>query len=186
MSLALNANHLVGIMTSMTRTTRTDLGPDLTVDNELRPGDLGRIVEQHGRLYDIEYGLDRRFETYVAAGVADAASTAADPAPRFWIVRERGQFAGCVAMTTAEAGVGQFRWFLLEPHLRSRGLGAMLMNETMSHAADVGYERVFLWTFDALEAAAALYRRHGFVETERHSGEPWGVPVVEVRYERMC
>jgi GNAT superfamily N-acetyltransferase len=157
---------------------------EITIDSVLRAGELGCIVEQHGRLYRAEYGLDHRFEAYVAAGVGEAALVAGELAPRFWIVRERERFAGSVAMCHPEQGLARFRWFLLEPHLRGRGLGERLMRATLEHAEQRECARVQLSTFDALEAAAKLYRRHGFVEVERRPGTPWGPPLVEVFYER--
>jgi GNAT superfamily N-acetyltransferase len=157
---------------------------EITIDTIVRAGELGCIAEQHGRLYRAEYGLDHRFEAYVAKGVGEAALVEGELAPQFWIVREHGRFVGSAAVCRPSPELAQFRWFLLEPHLRGRGLGERLMRECLAHA-DARYgARVVLWTFDALHAAAALYRRHGFVEAERKPGAPWGPPVVEVRYER--
>jgi GNAT superfamily N-acetyltransferase len=155
----------------------------VTIDTRVRAGELGCIAEQHGRLYRAEYGLDHRFEAYVAIGVGEAALVEGELAPRFWIVRERERFAGSVAMCHPEPDVAQFRWFLLEPHLRGLGLGEDLMRRTLEYARARHCRKVLLWTFDALAAAAKLYRRHGFVETERRPGTPWGPPVIEVRYD---
>jgi GNAT superfamily N-acetyltransferase len=155
----------------------------ITIDTSVRAGELGCIAEQHGRLYRAEYGLDHRFEAYVAKGVGEAALVEGELAPRFWIVREHDRFAGSVAMCHPARGLAQFRWFLLEPHLRGRGLGEELMRRTLDYARAAECRAVHLWTIDALAAAAKLYRRHGFVETERTPGAPWGPPVVEVRYD---
>lgn len=158
--------------------------PDITIDDELRDGDLGRIVEQHGRLYRAEYGLDHRFEAYVARGVGEAALVEGELRPRFWFVRKDGVMAGSAAISRPSVEHAQFRWFLLEPAVRGRGLGDELMRRALDHAIASGCTRVSLWTFDALTAAAHLYRRHAFAEVERKPGAPWGPPVVEVRYER--
>jgi GNAT superfamily N-acetyltransferase len=100
----------------------------VTIDSELCAGDLGRIVEQHGRVYRAEHGYD---------------SSA-----------------------------------------RGRGLGRRLLDAALAHSAEVGFERVFLWTVTGLEASADLYRRAGFVEVEpRAPAAPWGVEVTEVRFE---
>jgi GNAT superfamily N-acetyltransferase len=175
----------------------------VSVDSELRPGDVGAIVEQHGRLYRAEYQLDERFEAYVAAGVAAAVAVRAgagtadevnatagceddrpDPPARFWLVREGDRLMGSAAVCSAPAGWGQFRWFLLEPSIRGQGIGAQLLDLAVEHSRAVGYRALFLWTFDALETAARLYRRAGFVETQRlPESARWGGHIVEVRYD---
>jgi GNAT superfamily N-acetyltransferase len=174
----------------------------VSIDSDLRPGDMGAIVEQHGRLYRAEYQLDERFEAYVAAGVAAAVGVRAgattvdtvdavagedhqpDPAARFWLVREGDRVMGSAAVCSTGAGWGQFHWFLLAPSIRGRGIGAQLLDLALEHSRAVGYRGVFLWTFDALETAARLYRRAGFVETERlPETRRWGAPVTEVRYD---
>ena len=157
---------------------------DVTIDSELRAGDLGRIVAQHGRVYRAEHGFDERFEAYVAAGLAQAVLSREPPGARFWIVRREDEFLGSAAVCPAGRGTGQFRWFPLEPALRGMGLGRRLLDAALEHCADVGFERVFLWTVTGLDASATLYRRAGFAETERRPlAAPWGVPVTEVRWE---
>lgn len=156
---------------------------EITVDHDVRAGELGEIVAQHGRIYRAEYGLDHRFEAYVAKGVGDAALISGELAPRFWLVRAGDKLVGSAAVCRPEATVGQFRWFLLDAEVRGRGLGGRIMRETIAWAREVGCTRMLLWTYEGLDAAAKLYRRHGFVETERVPGSPWGPPVVEQRYD---
>jgi hypothetical protein len=42
---------------------------------------------------------------------------------------------------------------------------------------------VYLWTIDALTAAAHVYRSAGLRVTEWNAGVRWGVQVVEERYD---
>jgi len=42
---------------------------------------------------------------------------------------------------------------------------------------------VFLWTFSELEAAAYLYRSHGFKLTEEKTHVIWGREITEQRYD---
>jgi GNAT superfamily N-acetyltransferase len=157
---------------------------ELTVDNELRAGDIGEMVALHGRLYRQEYGYDHRFEAYVAAGIADALLAEAVPPPRFWLVRHGGELAGSAAVCTKSCGVAQFRWFLLAPVARSKGLGRSLLAECLAHCRASGYRKALLWTVDGLAAAKTLYLAEGFTETRRcPATDPWGVPVTEVRYD---
>jgi GNAT superfamily N-acetyltransferase len=156
----------------------------VTIDSDLLAGDLGRIVEQHGRVYRTEHGYDRRFEGYVAAGIAAAVLSDERPSPRFWIVRRGDEFLGSAAVCPAGPGTGQFRWFLLERSVRGLGLGRRLLEAALEHSAQAGFDRVVLWTVTGLDASADLYRRAGFVEVERRPpAAPWGVEVTEVRWE---
>ena len=72
----------------------------MRIRGELRPGDLGAILAQHGRLYAEEYGVDSRFEAMVAESIAEAAARRF-PRERegIWIVEDGGQHAGSLGLT---------------------------------------------------------------------------------------
>ena len=156
---------------------------DPVIRRELRPGDLGAIIEHHGRIYAREHGLDSSFEAHVAASVARAALRGF---PReteaFWIVERAGAHAGSLALTDEGEGEACVRWFLLDRELRGEGLGRRLVGELMERAGDAGYARVVLETFSDLRAAAHLYRERGFELVWAETGPRWGRP--ELTYQR--
>ena len=47
-----------------------------------------------------------------------------------------------------------------------------------------GHHRVYLTTFAGLDAARALYERHGFRLVEEGEDTTWGVKVTEQLFER--
>src|SRR5919204_629699 len=143
----------------------------LSIRRELRPGDLGAIIEHHGRAYAREYGLDSGMEAHVAAAVA---RTALRGFPReteaIWIVEHNGKHAGSLAMTDEGEGTACVRFFLLDPELRGKGLGRKLLDTARAH----GFVRAVLKPFSALPAAARLYREHGFRVVSVETGPRWG------------
>jgi ribosomal protein S18 acetylase RimI-like enzyme len=153
----------------------------VTLRTDLRPGDFGSIVHLHGVVYAREYGFDHTFEAYVAGPLAEFVLSST-PGGRLWVAEREGRVVGCVAVVPASPGVGQLRWFLVEPAARGCGLGKRLLEEAVSFCRQAGYGSVILWTVSAL-TAAALYRSAGFCKVEERPGRRWGVEVVEERYE---
>jgi GNAT superfamily N-acetyltransferase len=155
----------------------------ISIRRELRPGDLGAIIEHHGRAYAREYGLDSGMEAHVAAAVA---RTALRGFPReteaIWIVEHDGRHAGSLAMTDEGEGTACVRFFLLDPDLRGKGLGRKLFGELLDAARAHGFQRAVLETFSDLTAAAHLYREHGFREVSAETGPRWGR--AELTYQR--
>ena len=151
------------------------MSSDPSIRRELRPGDLGAIVAHHGRVYAEEYRLDATMEGHVAATVAHAAARGF-PGPReaICLVELDGEHVGSLALTDEGDGEAAIRWFLLSPEVRGRGLGRRLLGEMLSRAAESGYTRVFLETFSELEAAAHLYRDHGFELVSADATPRWG------------
>jgi ribosomal protein S18 acetylase RimI-like enzyme len=141
----------------------------------LRPGDLGAIVAHHGRVYGREYGVDETFEGHVAAAVARAA-TRGFPSEReaICIVEHDGEHAGSLALTDEGDDAAALRWFVLDSRLRGHGLGRRLLEEMLARAEERGYARVWLETFSELEAAAHLYRAHGFRLLSENTAPRWG------------
>jgi ribosomal protein S18 acetylase RimI-like enzyme len=148
---------------------------DPIIRGELRAGDLGIILAHHGRVYAEEYGVDSTFEGHVASTLARAAARGF-PAAReaIRLVDLDGEHAGSIALTDEGEGEATIRWFLLSPELRGRGLGRQLLGEMLDRAAEVGYARVGLETFSELEAAAHLYRDHGFELVSADAAPRWG------------
>jgi ubiquinone/menaquinone biosynthesis C-methylase UbiE/GNAT superfamily N-acetyltransferase len=156
-------------------------GP-LRVRSDLLPGDLDTIVSRHGALYAREHGFDASFASYVRAPLEEVVRRAS-PRERVWIAERGGRFAGSAAITTADERTAQIRWVLVEPAERGHGLGTRLLRQALAFAREAGYDRVTLWTVDALEAAARRYRALGFRLAEERPGRRWGADVVEQRYE---
>jgi ribosomal protein S18 acetylase RimI-like enzyme len=156
-----------------------------TIRRELRAGDLGAIVAHHGRLYGEEYGVDVTFEGHVASSVARAALRGfASPREAICLVELEGEHAGSIALTDEGDGEAAIRWFVLSPQVRGRGLGRTLLDEMLARASEVGYRGVWLETFSELEAAAHLYRDHGFEVVAAEESPRWGRErIVYQRYE---
>jgi GNAT superfamily N-acetyltransferase len=154
-------------------TTATRSQPQ--VRHEIRPGDFDAIVAHHRELYGAEYGVDSTFESHVAATV-DRAAQRGFPSEReaIRIVECDGRHAGSLALTEDRDDVATLRWFVLDAGLRGEGLGRRLLGEIMETARKIGYARILLETFSELEAAAHLYRSHGFRLVSEDSAPRWG------------
>lgn len=153
----------------------------ITLRNDIRPGDLGSIVQLHGTLYAREYGFDPTFEAYVAGPLSQFILSHGQR-DRIWIAERDKRLVGCIAIVAASERDAQLRWFLVDPAARGVGLGKRLMNEAISFGREMRYESIFLWTVSALTVAAKLYRSFGFECFENSPAKRWGVDVVEEKY----
>lgn len=156
--------------------------PPWTIRCDPSPADLTGVVALHRECYAAEWGFDGRFAAHVEGPLA-ACATAGSPRDRIWLAEREGRLIGCVAIVAAGPDTAQLRWFLVAPPARGTGLGRRLLGDALAWARAQGYRRVMLWTVDLLRAAAHLYRDAGFRLGERRPGAPWGVPLVEERYE---
>jgi GNAT superfamily N-acetyltransferase len=156
----------------------------IEVRHDLRRGDLGMVVSQHGVLYGREYGFDVGFEAYVAETAAEFGRSFNLERDRLWIAELDGRMVGSIAILGREDGVAQLRWFLLDPSVRGRGLGRYLVDEALAFCRAAGYRAVYLWTATGLDAAAHLYLAAGFRKTEtKPPATIWGAEVSEERYD---
>ncbi len=155
---------------------------DISIRNDLRPGDLGSVIHLHGTLYAAECGWDHTFEAYVAGPLAQFAIKQS-PRDCIWIVEHRGQVAGSIAIVEVKKKLAQVRWFLLHPRLRGQRLGKRLLHEALSFSRQSGYARIELWTTRNLTTAAHLYRSAGFELTREITHRHWGQIVTEQRYD---
>ena len=147
-----------------------------------QPGDIGWMVEAHGRLYAREYGWDSSFEA-LAAEVGAQFLRDYDPQwERAWIAEVDGERMGCVFLIRKSAKVAKLRVLIVDPRARGLGIGKALVDECIRFARQKGYKKITLWTNSVLTAARAIYEKAGFklVGSEKHRsfgkdlvGETW-------------
>lgn len=156
---------------------------DINIRTELRPGDLGYIIHLHGRVYGDEYGYGVAFEAYVAQGMYEFWRAYDAEKDRVWICEHQGRIVGFMLLMHREGNTAQLRYFILEAAYRGIGLGRVLMERYMAHLRQCGYRSSYLWTTHELGAAAALYKRHGFILVEEKHSDAFGKELYEHKYE---
>ena len=136
--------------------------PEVTLRTH-RPGDMGWIVQQHGRLYAEEFGWDISFEGMVAEIAAQFVKEFDPERERCWIADIGGIPAGSICIVRHSDEVAKIRLLLLDPAARGFGLGKRLVDECIAFARSRGYRKITLWTQSMLLAARAIYVKAGFV-----------------------
>ena len=67
--------------------------------------------------------------------------------------------------------------------LRRKGAGNRLINAAIDFCRSKHYNKIYLWTFEGLDAAKHLYEKSGFKLVEANKGTQWGTEVNEQRFE---
>ncbi len=146
---------------------------------DLKPGDLGWIVAEHGRVYTREYNWDSSFEALVAQIVADFAKNFDPAMERCWIAEMDGEPVGSVMLVKDEKpGVARIRLLIVSEKARGLGLGQRLTDECIAFARTRGYHAITLWTHECLTAARRCYQKRGFTLTSSQNRMSFGQNVV--------
>jgi peptidyl-dipeptidase Dcp len=156
----------------------------ITIRNELKPGDIGYVTYLHGSLYAREYGYGMQFETYVAEGLCEFVKRYNPRMDRVWVCEHGGRMVGFLLVMERD-DAAQLRYFLIEPAYRGIGLGSKLVSQFMDFIRGCGYRKAFLWTTHELTTAARLYSSAGFRLTEEKESTAFGKPVTERRYDLL-
>jgi RimJ/RimL family protein N-acetyltransferase len=156
---------------------------EMTIRRALKEGDAKAITDLHRRIYMPEYGMNEEFVLRVGEGVRAAAAAGwPQTGGGVWLVDHDGRLGGSMALTDEGSRLGRLRWFVLEPALRGRGLGRLVVSELLATARRQAFTRLELETFSALSAAARIYRKAGFELVWQRERTDWGPPIIYQRY----
>jgi len=72
--------------------------------------------------------------------------------------------AGVAPLEGGEADVCELRKMYFLPEARGIGAGSAMLERCLEAARALGFRRMYLETLTGMNAAQALYRRHGFAE----------------------
>ena len=149
------------------------------------PGVIGKITEAHGVYYHEHWGLDMSFESQVGRELSEFLARFRQGQDGLWVANVAGAFAGSVAIDGSDAGTqgARLRWFIVTPAFQGSGIGKTLLGKSIRFCREVGYTRVFLWTFEGLETARCLYESEGFRLSQEHEVRQWGREIKEQRFD---
>jgi GNAT superfamily N-acetyltransferase len=162
------------------------MSEQLAIRSALRAGDLGRIIELHGRVYEPLDGFGLRFEAFVGRTIAEFVLD--DRANgQIWLAERDDRLVGCTAIALREGSRGQLRWVVVDPSERGRGLGKQLVNAALQYCREQSCDSVFLETTDGLKESQTLYEKLGFTVTSKTVADIWDGPrplvIMEMRLE---
>ncbi|MFO7964133.1 MAG: GNAT family N-acetyltransferase [Desulfobacterales bacterium] len=148
------------------------------------PGAIGHVTQYHAVYYHNIWGFDISFEIQVSSELSEFMSRFNADADGIWIGKIDGRFAGSIAIdgNSGEEGA-RLRWFITAPELHGAGVGKRLLKAAIRFCETAGHRRVFLWTFEGLDAARLLYEKEGFRLVKEHEVEQWGRIIKEQLFE---
>lgn len=149
------------------------------------PGVVGKITQLHAVYYHEHWGFDVSFETQVAQELSIFVSEFDDERDGLWVATANDKFAGAVAIDGQHAMTdgARLRWFIVDPEFQDAGLGNRLISRAVQYCRDRNYSKIFLWTFEGLDAARRLYERQNFRLRETHEVDQWGQRITEQKFE---
>ncbi|EFH12463.1 MarR family winged helix-turn-helix transcriptional regulator [Teichococcus cervicalis] len=151
-----------------------------------QPGLIAAVTRMHALYYARVAGFGQRFESVVAAGLAEFCNRLDRPCNGLWTAVRQEKILGSVAIDGEDlgGGVAHLRWFIVEDGLRGGGVGRRLLQAALGFVDAQGFAETQLWTFGGLAAARHLYEGFGFALVEERPGAQWGSEVLEQRFTR--
>ncbi|MDF2158812.1 GNAT family N-acetyltransferase [Algoriphagus sp. CAU 1675] len=155
----------------------------ISIRNELRPGDLGQVAALHGKIYSEEHGFGLGFEAYVMESLLEFYRQYDPKRDRVWVVEKGEEMIGFLLLMHRADSQAQLRYFILQKEYRGQGLGKKLIEEWMDFYNSVGYKGAYLYTTSGLDPAVSLYERCGFRKISEMKSRNFGVPLLEMLFK---
>ncbi|MBT8102965.1 MAG: GNAT family N-acetyltransferase [Gammaproteobacteria bacterium] len=155
---------------------------DISIRDDLRCGDLGRIISLHGEAYESLDGFGLRFEAYVARTIAEYVLDN-DARGRIWLAEQGSRLIGCTAVALRDNDTAQIRWVVVDPSARGNGLGNELVGRAVDFCKAEALDSIYLFTTDGLPESQSLYEKLGFSITSDETEELWDGPRPLIRMQ---
>ncbi len=145
------------------------------------PGVIGKVTELHAVYYYEQWGFDVTFETQVGRELSEFIGEFQAGRDGFWAAIAAGEFVGAVAIDgrKAQADGARLRWFIVATSFQGTGIGRKLIKEAVRFCREARHPKIYLWTFQGLDAARCLYEREGFRLAVEHEVYQWGRNIKE-------
>jgi GNAT superfamily N-acetyltransferase len=122
--------------------------------------------------YHAHWGFSLFFEAKVATELAAFLGRYDEQHDGFWTASADGRIEGSITIDGSHAAVegAHLRWFVMSDARRGQGVGNRLIDAAIGFCRSRGDTRVYLWTFEGLDAARHLYEKNGFRLAEQQRG----------------
>ncbi len=162
-----------------------NIAQEFEITSGYSPGTIGRITELHSTYYFDHWRFGLYFEAKVANELSEFFQRYDSSRDGIWIATMNSRVEGSVVIDGihAETEGAHLRWFIVADALRGKGVGKKLINSAIDFCNIKGYKKIYLWTFEGLNAARYLYENAGFKLTKQQSGAQWGTTVKEQLFE---
>ena len=149
------------------------------------PGVVGKITEIHAVYYHENWGFDISFETQVGRELSEFLGDFQEYRDGFWVATMNGEFAGSIAIDGRQAQKegARLRWFIVSLEFQGRGIGKLLMRKAIDFCRETGFKAVYLWTFEGLDEARAIYEQMGFRLAKEQNVRQWGQAIKEQMFQ---
>jgi len=112
-----------------------------------------------------EFGIDRPGTVYTDPTTDHLFELFEKSGSVYWVAEKNGELAGgCGIFPTPglPEGCAELVKFYVSSAYRSKGVGKLLMEQSIRSAREMGYTQLYLESFPELEKAVSMYEREGF------------------------
>lgn len=144
------------------------------------------LSEEVGRLFseytDMLLSGDPSFQKYLRLQnyeeeLAHPEEKYGPPDGRLYVAYCDGKPAGCIGLRKIDDQNCEMKRLYVRPEFRGKRVGCLLVERILADARRIGYSHMLLDTLPFLHSAIRLYRKYGFVETERYNNSPMDTSV---------
>ncbi|MEE2031061.1 amino-acid N-acetyltransferase [Rhodococcus chondri] len=133
-----------------------------------------RIVVRRARTSDVPE-IKRLIDIYAGRILLEKnLVTLYESVQEFWIAELGDLVVGCGALHVLWSDLGEVRTVAVDPRVKGRGAGHLMVSKLIGVARELELERLFVLTFEV-----DFFARHGFTEID-------GTPVTSEVYTEMC